>query len=156
MCTSTMNKNKLPRSRLMIQLSCKLQLPDWSSWPTHFSLNSMGHLEFVYKSYKSMDSWRVPSSSWMLKLVNSDTIGLWSSKFQQQAPNIVEISTLGLCLHDISKLLIPKSSRSFASECYNEPLSRAGEHSKKFVSSSGEKQRSLWEKDATLSNERDR
>ncbi len=43
-----------------------------------------------------------------------------------------------------------KSRKSFVGECYNEPLKRADEHSRKLVSSSGE------EKEATLNNERDR
>jgi hypothetical protein len=44
---------------------------------------------------------------------------------------------------DITKLLITKSSRSFVGKCYNEPLRRDGENSRKLVSSSSEKRRSL-------------
>jgi hypothetical protein len=43
----------------------------------------------------------------------------------------------------ITKLLITKSRRSFVSKCYNEPLKRNGEHSRKLVNSSGKKKRSL-------------
>ncbi len=55
-----------------------------------------------------------------------------------------------------TKLLITKLSKSFASECYNEPLRRVGKHSRKLVSLNSEEKRSLWEKEATMSNERDR
>jgi hypothetical protein len=43
----------------------------------------------------------------------------------------------------ITKLLITKSNKSFANKCYNEPLRADGEHSRKLVSSSGKKKRSL-------------
>jgi hypothetical protein len=43
----------------------------------------------------------------------------------------------------ITKLLITKSSKSFVRECFNEPLRRAHEHSRKLVSSSNEEKRSL-------------
>jgi hypothetical protein len=42
-----------------------------------------------------------------------------------------------------TKLLITKPSKSFAGECYNEPLWRVGKHSRNLVSSSGEEKRSL-------------
>jgi hypothetical protein len=43
----------------------------------------------------------------------------------------------------MTKLLITKSSKSFASECYNEPLRKANEYSSRLVSSSSEEKRSL-------------
>jgi len=43
----------------------------------------------------------------------------------------------------ITKLPITKLSRSFAGECYNEPLRRVGKPSRNLVSSSGEEKRSL-------------
>jgi len=41
----------------------------------------------------------------------------------------------------ITKLLITKLNKSFVGECYNEPLRRPGEHSKKLVNSSSEEKR---------------
>jgi len=90
--------------------------------------------------------------------VNGDTIGFWGSKFQQRAPNpIKNLSAWAMNLifmifdppssNDINpqlyitKLLITKSNSSFVGECYNEPLRRVGEHSRKLVSSSGDKRR---------------
>jgi hypothetical protein len=43
----------------------------------------------------------------------------------------------------ITKLLITKLSKSFVGECYNEPLQKHVEHSKKLVNSSGEEKRLL-------------
>ncbi len=88
--------------------------------------------------------------------MNGDTIGFWGSKFQQRAPNTIKnldawaMNPIFMIFDPpssndinpqfyITKLLITKPSRSFVDECYNEPLRKAGEHSRKLGNSSGEK-----------------
>jgi len=77
--------------------------------------------------------------------------GVPSSNNELQIPNFFSVLGLIFMIFDppssndidpqlyITKLLITKSSRSFVGECYNEPVRRASEHSRKLVSSSVEK-----------------
>ncbi len=151
MYTSTLNKNKPPRfksQQFNYHASCnsQIQAPDQCHFLlTHrtskicveiHGLMEASRLQLKVKAYEQWHHWilefQVPTTS-SKSHKKSQNLGPIFMIFDPPNSNNINPQLY------ITKLLITKSSRSFANKCYNEPLRRDGEHRKKFVSSSAKR-----------------